>query len=181
MRKTSLIGTGTCTERFSVFWTFAWRAILCYIGLTYFSVVTESTLLGPMKFPEMWQQGHYIRWTAMMLVGAFITYVSPIFAARWLLRRKYLRRTTWLDTARLWWAFTWRRKPLQPANFHPVTERSAGAAALKRRPSAADHHNGSQVGRGRRLGCRHHTSAVHRDRVQPACLVQTLRRHGTNR
>src|SRR5690242_13767857 len=108
MRKTSLIGTGTCTERFSVFWTFAWRAILCYIGLTYFSVVTESTLLGPMKFPEMWQQGHYIRWTAMMLVGAFITYVSPIFAARWLLRRKYLRRTTWLDTARLWWAFTWR-------------------------------------------------------------------------
>jgi hypothetical protein len=32
-----------------------------------------------------------------------------------------------------WWAAsTWRRKPLQPANFHPVTERSAGVAALKR-------------------------------------------------
>jgi hypothetical protein len=60
-----------------------------------------------MKFPEMSQQGHYVRWVAMMFVGAVTTYVSPLFAAR-LLRRKYDRHTTWLDAARLWWVFSWR-------------------------------------------------------------------------
>jgi hypothetical protein len=106
--KTKLVGTGSYTERLSVFWAFVWRAIVCYIAFFFISVIAESALLGPMKFPEMWQQRHYVRWTAMMLVGVFVTYVTPIFAARWLLRRKYDRRTTWRDAARLWWAFTWR-------------------------------------------------------------------------
>jgi uncharacterized protein len=106
--KTKLIGTGSYSERLSVFWAFAWRAIVCCIAFATISNVAESVLLGPMKFPDMWQQGHYVRWTAMMLVGACIIYVSPIFAARWLLRSKYDRRTTWLDAARLWWTFFWR-------------------------------------------------------------------------
>jgi hypothetical protein len=106
--KTKLIGTGTYSERLSVFWAFAWRAFACYMTVASLSVAVEYVLLGRMTFPEMWQQGHQVRWAVMMFMGALNTYASPIFAARWLLRRKYDRRTTWLDAARLWWAFSWR-------------------------------------------------------------------------
>src|SRR5678816_530294 len=43
-----------------------------------------------------------------MCIRDSIIYVSPIFAAHWLLRSKYDRRTTWLDATRLWWTFFWR-------------------------------------------------------------------------
>ncbi len=108
----TLIGTGTYAQRLSVFWAFAWRAIICVIATACFALYAEVALLGPMTLPKMLEQRQYVRWAAMMLVGFFVIYGSPLFAAHWLLRSKYLRRTTWGDAARLWWAFIWRFWPL---------------------------------------------------------------------